>query len=108
MRKIEEPPPPPQMFNPAIPDALASLILQAMAIEPKNRYASVTAMKAAFTGIVNGVGTARKSTAVPVPLANTPQRSASAFFCGADGWRCCCSSCCWLVRWHSFGAWNRR
>ncbi len=64
LRKIEDPPPPPQIFNPAISDALSNLILKAMAIEPQARFANVAAMKTAFAGIMNGTVEANELTAV--------------------------------------------
>lgn len=72
LRKIEDPPPPPQMFNTAIPEALASLVLKAMAIEPRSRFASVAAMKAAYAQIMKEDGGADGNTAVTVPPPASP------------------------------------
>lgn len=75
LRKIEDPPPPPQMFNPAVPDALAQLTLKAMAIEPKARFTSVAAMQAAFAQIMSGQIGGGGHTAVPTPPpASSPSR----------------------------------
>ncbi len=72
LRKIEDPPPPPQMFNTAIPETLASLVLKAMAIEPRGRFASAAAMKTAFDQIMKEDVGADGGTAVPVPPPTTP------------------------------------
>ncbi|GIK56691.1 MAG: serine/threonine protein kinase [Chloroflexi bacterium] len=67
LRKIEDSPPPPQLFNTAVPDALASLALKAMAIEPHGRFASVAAMKEAYAQIMKEDGGANGITAVTLP-----------------------------------------
>ncbi|MBX3060305.1 MAG: serine/threonine protein kinase [Anaerolineae bacterium] len=72
LRKIEDPPPPPQMFNAAIPEALANLVLKAMSIEPRSRFASVVAMKAAFAQIMKEDIGGDGITAVPAPPPTTP------------------------------------
>ncbi|MCL4263857.1 MAG: serine/threonine protein kinase [Anaerolineae bacterium] len=72
LRKIEEPPPSPQLYNPAIPDALARLILKAMAIEPRARFASAAAMQTAFAQIMKGDMVKDGLTAVPAPLPTSP------------------------------------
>lgn len=72
LRKIEEPPPPPQMFNTAIPETLASLVLKAIAIEPRGRFASAAAMKAAFAQIMKEDVGAEGGTAVPLPPPASP------------------------------------
>ncbi|HEY6158670.1 MAG TPA: protein kinase [Gemmatimonadales bacterium] len=50
-RHLEEQPPDPRSFNPEIPDALAQVILTAMAKEPADRYQSALAMHDALAAI---------------------------------------------------------
>lgn len=74
LRKIEEPPPSPQLFNPAIPDALAKLVLKAMAIEPRARFGSAVAMQTAFAQIMQEVETGNRVTAVSPAPPSPPYR----------------------------------
>jgi len=50
-RHLEEPPPDPRTFNSEIPEALARVILTAMAKEPADRYQSALAMHDALAAI---------------------------------------------------------
>lgn len=53
LRKIEEQPPSPRAFNPAIPVKVEQLIYKAMAINPEDRFASVVEMMSAFSAALD-------------------------------------------------------
>ena len=48
MKQVSESPPPPSSINPAVPPALDSVVLRALAKDPANRYASAAEMHSAL------------------------------------------------------------
>lgn len=48
MKQVSESPPPPSNINPAVPPALDSVVLRALAKDPANRYASAAEMHSAL------------------------------------------------------------
>ena len=48
MKQVSQAPPPPSSINPAVPPALDSVVLRALAKEPANRYASAAEMSEAL------------------------------------------------------------
>lgn len=75
LKKIEEPPPRPTAFNPAIPAGIEAVILKAMAIAPAERFADMPAMVAAFDRALAGEEPEPSAAASPSLSAGTkPKR----------------------------------
>lgn len=64
---VEKEPPPPREFNPAIPPAVESVILQALQKSPDDRFVSVEQMAAAFDAAIGRKDSAAVEAVPPPP-----------------------------------------
>ncbi len=76
---LQQEPPPPRQFAPAMPEALEAAILRALAKKPEDRFPSVDALRDALAAIPLAAVTAAKATVVaPRPAAGTAEPPAPA------------------------------